>query len=162
MIEKRNEYRRRVRWWLDTVKEIWPLCPVEIEEDALTISVTSEEQLDVMPKETDAPRIGLRPASLKAKPEEQPPAATSFCPACSQERTLQPGKQSRNGYRLPDYWQCAGGCKPVSAEAVCPECGKVMAEKNKGRADYYYQCQCGVVKAGEDFWKIFSRVGKNE
>lgn len=152
MIEKRNEYRRRVRWWLDTVKEIWPLCPVEIEEDALTISVTSEEQLDVMPKETDAPRIKPRPASLKAKPEEQPAAATSFCPACSQERTLKPGKQSRKGYRMPDYWQCAGGCQAVPADALCPDCGRTMEEKNRGRVDYYYQCECGLVKAGEDYW----------
>jgi endogenous inhibitor of DNA gyrase (YacG/DUF329 family) len=53
---------------------------------------------------------------------------------------------------MPDYWQCAGGCKPVSAEVPCPECGRAMAEKNKGRADYFYQCKCGVTKAGEDYW----------
>ncbi|HQP12466.1 MAG TPA: hypothetical protein PK470_06855, partial [Candidatus Omnitrophota bacterium] len=58
----------------------------------------------------------------------------------------------RNGYRMPDFWQCAGGCKPAPAEALCPECGQVMSEKNKGRADYYYQCECGVVKGGEDYW----------
>jgi len=157
MIEKRNEYRRRVRWWLDTVKEIWPRCPVEIEGDALTICVTSEEQLDVMPKDTDAPRLLPRP-----KTPEIPESSGNLCPQCGRERSLQRGKQSRKGYRMPDYWQCTGGCKPVSAEAVCPECGLGMAEKNKGRADYYYQCQCGVVKAGEDYWENFSGVRKRE
>ena len=147
VIEKRYDFRIQVKNWLAAAKEVWPRCPVEIEGDALTICVTGEDQLDVQPKDTDAPRILPRPKSGPL-----PEASRSVCPACGQERTLKPGKQSRNGYRMPDFWQCAGGCKPVSAEALCPECSQVMAEKNKGRADYYYQCQCGVVKAGEDYW----------
>ena len=27
-----------------------------------------------------------------------------------------------------------------------------MTEQNRGRADYFYQCECGAVKAGEDYW----------
>jgi len=129
------------------VLKVWPNCPAVIEGDSLVIQVTGQDQLDVMPKDTDAPRILPRP-----KPGTLLEASRSVCPTCGQERTLKTGKQNRKGYRMPDYWQCSGGCKPVSAEAVCPECDRVMAEKNKGRADYYYQCQCGVVKGGEDFW----------
>lgn len=147
VIEQRYNFRIQVKNWLAAVKELWPPCPVKIERDALRICVTSEDQLDVLPKDTDAPRILPRP-----KPPEIPEASRNVCPACGRERTLKPGKQSRQGYRMPDYWQCAGGCKPAPADAVCPECGRVMAEQNKGRADYYYQCECGVVKAGEDYW----------
>jgi len=146
-IENRNDFRPEIRKWLTTAKEVWPRCPVEIQGDALTICVTGEDQLDVQPMDTDAPRILPRP-----KPGTLPETSSSSCPNCGQKRTLKKGKQSRQGYRMPDYWHCAGGCKPVSAEAICPECGQVMIEKNKGRADYFYQCECGVVKGGEDFW----------
>ena len=147
LIEERYNFRIHAKRWMNSVLKVWPNCPAEIDGDALAIHVTSQDQLDVQLKDTDAPRILPRP-----KPLEIPEASRSVCPACGQERTLKPGKQSRKGYRMPDYWHCAGACKPVSAEAVCPECGRVMAEKNKGRADYFYQCQCGVAKAGEDYW----------
>lgn len=147
LIEEKRNFRVHARRWMDAVLKVWPNCPAVIEGDGLVIQVTGQEQLDVMPKETDAPRILPRP-----KPGKLPEASRSVCPACGRERTLKPGRQSRQGYRLPDYWQCAGGCKPAPAGALCPECGQVMAERNKGRADYYYQCECGVVKAGEDYW----------
>jgi len=147
IIEQRYNFRIQVKNWLTAVKELWPRCPVAIEGDALTICVTAEDQLDVMPKDTDAPRLLPQP-----KLPEIPEASGNICPQCGRERILKKGKQSRKGYRMPDYWQCTGGCKPVSAEAICPDCAQAMVEKNKGRADYYYQCECGVVKAGEDFW----------
>jgi len=154
VIERKNDFRIQVKRWMQSVREIWPNCPVEIEGDALRICVTKEEQLDVLPMATDAPRILPKPGEIPEKPQ-------NVCPACGSLRTLKPGKQSRKGYRMPDFWLCAGGCKPVSAEAVCPECARVMAEKNKGRADYYYQCECGVVKAGEAFWSENSTNGIN-
>lgn len=147
VIEQKYNFRIQVKNWVATAKEIWPRCPVEIDEDSLKICVTREDQLDVQPKDTDAPRVLPVP-----KREPLPEAPGSICPLCGGERTLKPGRQSRKGYRMPDYWQCAGGCKPVSAEAVCPACGQVMAEKKKGQADYYYQCACGVIKGGEDYW----------
>ena len=42
--------------------------------------------------------------------------------------------------------------RSVPAEVPCPDCGQIMEEKNRGRVDYYYQCECGLVKAGEDYW----------
>lgn len=151
-IEEKRNFRIEVKKWIKSVKEVWPPCPVEIEGDALKIYVTSADQLDVQLKDTDAPRI-----PPKAKPVPLPEAARSVCPTCGGERILKPGLKSRKGYRMPDYWKCSGGCKPISAEAFCPECGQVMAEKNKGRADYFYQCSCGVVKGGEDYWLHYAR-----
>lgn len=147
-ISKPNDYRKEVKKWLIKVKEVWPLCPAEIEGDALRICVTGEDQLDVLPKDTDAPRILSKP-----KPAELPEVCRSVCPECGGERTLKAGRQSRKGYRMPDYWACAGGCKPVSADALCPDCGQVMQERNKGRADYTYFCPgCQRYEAGENYW----------
>lgn len=148
VIEEKRNFRIQVKNWLATVKKIWPRCPVEIDGDALRICVTGEDQLDVQPKDTDAPRVLTKP-----KPEALPEAARSVCPSCGGERTRKPGRQSRKGYRMPDYWACGGGCKPVSVEAICPDCGQVMQELHKGRADYTYFCAaCQRYEAGENFW----------
>lgn len=148
VIERKNDFRIQVKKWIKSVKEVWPLCPAEIEGDSLRICVTSESQLDVQPKGTDAPRLLPKP-----KPAELPAACHSVCPECGGDRTLKAGKQSRKGYRMPDYWTCAGGCKPVSAEAACPDCGQVMQERNKGRADYTYHCaECQRIEGGEGYW----------
>lgn len=147
VIERRNDFRIQVKKWLLSVQEVWPQCPVEIDGDALKTRVENEGQLDVQKKESDAPRILPQ---MKPCPALDIPKST--CPTCGAERMLRTGQQSRKGYRMPNYWQCVGGCKPVSAEAFCPECGQVMTEQNKGRADYYYQCECGVVKGGEEYW----------
>lgn len=148
VIEEKRNFRIQVKNWLATVKKIWPRCPVDIDGDALRICVTGEDQLDVQPKDTDAPRILPKP-----KPEALPEASRSVCPECGKKRTRKPGRQSRKGYRMPDYWACEGGCKPVSVEAICPDCGLVMQERNKGRADYTYFCsECQRYEAGENFW----------
>ena len=148
VIEEKRNFRIQVKNWLATVKKIWPLCPVEIVDDSLRIYVTSGDQLDVQPKDTDAPRLLPKP-----KPAELPETCHSVCPECGGDRTLKAGKQSRKGYRMPDYWTCAGGCKPVSAEAACPDCGQVMQERKKGRADYMYHCaECQRIEGGEGYW----------
>ncbi|HOT02379.1 MAG TPA: hypothetical protein PLY66_15360, partial [Acidobacteriota bacterium] len=146
--ERRNDFRVQVKKWMLSVQEVWPKCPVEIEGDALRIQVEHEDQLDVQNKESEAPRILGR---KKAAPALSAP--TSTCPSCGALRTLQPGRINRQkNLRYPDWWQCAGGCPAVPAEVPCPDCGQIMEEKNRGQSDYYYQCACGTVKAGEDYW----------
>ena len=145
-MEEKNDFRPEIKKWLASTKEVWPNCPAELDGDALRICVTGEDQLDVQPKDTDAPRI-------LPKPEPLPAATRSVCPECGGERTLKAGRQSRKGYRMPDYWACAGGCKTVSADALCPDCGQVMQELNKGRADYTYFCAtCQRHEGGEAYW----------
>ena len=147
-IEQKFLYRNEVKKWMKSVGEVWPNCPAELDGDALRICVTGEDQLDVQPKDTDAPRILPKP-----KPEELPDACRSVCPECGGERTRKAGRQSRKGYRMPDYWACAGGCKPVSTDALCPDCGQAMQERNKGRADYTYHCPaCRRIEGGEAYW----------
>ena len=46
-IKKKFEFRREVKKYMDTVEEIWPKCPVEIDGDALVVCATSPDQLDV-------------------------------------------------------------------------------------------------------------------
>ena len=148
VVERRNDFRVQVKKWLLSVQEVWPKCPAEIEGDSLRIQVENEDQLDVQNKDTEAPRIMGR-----RKPAPALSAPTSPCPVCGALRTLQPGRINRqNNVRYPDWWKCAGGCQAVPADARCPDCGRTMEEKNRGRVDYYYQCECGLVKAGEDYW----------
>ena len=148
LIEERYNFRIHAKRWMEAVLKVWPNCPAELDGDALKICVTGEEQLDVQPKDTDAPRILPKP-----KPAELPEACRSVCPECGGERTRKAGRRSRQGYRMPDYWACAGGCKPVSADALCPDCGQAMQENNKGRADYTYHCPaCRRIEGGEAYW----------
>lgn len=156
-ISKFNDYRKEVKKWMKIVKEVWPRCPVEIEGDALKIHVTAKDQLDVQPKDTDAPRILPRP-----RPPEIPPARRRLCPKCGEERTLQEGRISpQKNFRLPDWWKCSGGCLPEAADAICKQCGQAMQVQNKGKGDYTYKClQCGHLEGGENFWiqnSVFNR-----
>ena len=93
------------------MKEVWPHCPVEIVDDSLRVYVTSEDQLDVQPKDTDAPRLLPKP-----KPAELPEACHSVCPECGGDRTLKAGKQSRKGYRMPDYFPDAEAAVAIARE----------------------------------------------
>lgn len=83
VIEEKFAYRREVKKWMKSVKEVWPNCPAGIDGDALVIHVTSKDQLDVQLKDTDAPRILPR-----AKPVPLPETSRSVCPTCGGERVL--------------------------------------------------------------------------
>lgn len=147
VIERRNDFRIQVKKWMKSVREVWPRCPVEIEDDALRIFITSEEQLDVQGKETNAPRILPKPK------KELPVVVSDNCPLCGQERILKLGQTSANGQRLPDYWECTGGCGRTPAAALCKYCQQPMEMMNKGRADYTYFCaRCQNYEGGENYW----------
>lgn len=151
-IEQKFLYRNEVKKWMKSVKEVWPLCPVEMVDDSLRINVTSADQLDVLPKDTDAPRILPTP-----KPLLPPKPPTDDCPQCGKARTLKTGKISTKGYRMPDYWECAGGCGRTAAQAKCKHCGQTMEERNKGKADYSYFCsKCQHYEGGEAYWLKYS------
>jgi len=160
VIDEKRNFRVQVKNWLSTVKELWPRCPVQIDGDALRICVTSEDQLDVQLKDTDAPRILPKP-----KPPELPEAYKSVCPKCGKERTLQPGRiNQQKNFRYPDWWKCSGGCPAEPEDAICKHCGQAMQQQNKGKADYTYKCsQCGHLEAGENYWiqnSTFNRIAK--
>lgn len=155
VIEQRFSFRSQVKGWMEATKEIWPLCPVEIVGDSLRVFVTSEDQLDVHPLDTDAPRI--LPDPPKPMP---PPITTDVCQSCGNKRMLKAGKMSAKGYRMPDYWECSGRCRKISALAKCKYCGQDMTEQKKGQADYTYFCpKCQHYEAGEAYWLKYSVFG---
>lgn len=153
VIDEKRNFRIQVKNWLEATKEIWPLCPVKIMEDSLNICVTSANELDVLPKDTDAPRILPGPKKLP-----QPNPTTDTCPQCGRSRTLKVGKIKNDGARMPNYWECSGGCGRTPADAVCRECSTVMVGHNVlKRRDYSYTCpKCGHVEAGEAYWLKYS------
>jgi hypothetical protein len=157
LIQERYNFRIHVKRWLKAVLQVWPECPAWIDGDALIVHVERLSQLDVMPKETDAPRILPKP--------ESPKKETSTCPKCGQVRTLEPGKKSsERGYLMPDYWSCSGGCKPVSVDAICKHCRKPMErQKSRNPKDYLYFCsQCQHYEPGEHYWLMHSVAVKQE
>jgi len=143
-----------VRKWLDSVKELWPKCPVDINGDGLKIQVTGKDQLDIMPEDTDAPRIFPNVESLSKTAF----ARTDSCPKCGKPRTLQPGKiNQQKNFRYPDWWSCSGRCSAEALDANCPDCYTPMEVVNKGRQDYHYQClNCGRIEGGEAYWLKYS------
>jgi hypothetical protein len=87
-IEERRYFRREVKNYLESVKEVWPLCPVKIINDSLVIDVTSSEQVDIQEKSAqrslDFPKMQeLKPGkeqapSDKPTPESQNQVSTQY------------------------------------------------------------------------------------
>lgn len=153
LIEERYNFRIHAKRWMDAVLKVWPNCPAEIVDDTLQICITNEDQLDVQPKDTDAPKILPGP---KVLPPPKP--ITDTCPHCGKTRTRMAGVPNRaKGYLLPDYWQCSGGCPREAVDVACKHCRQPMKTVNKGRADYYYHCaKCQHVESGDGYWIVQS------
>lgn len=112
-IKSRNNFKRKMIEWLDTLKQFWPECPAYFEpikgdgrkffKDGLTIVVNDVSQLSVSPEPKSLGSRFLR----KAKKAERLERKTPICPQCNKEHLLlKAGKQMADGSKLDDYYRC--------------------------------------------------------
>lgn len=112
-ISSRNNFKRKMIEWLDTLKKYWPECPAYFEKmqgdgrkiykDGLTIEVYDVSQLSVMP---DSRALGSR-FLRKVKKAEKKESDTPVCPDCKENHLiLKAGKEMADGTKLDDYYRC--------------------------------------------------------
>ncbi len=155
-VKRRFEYRREVKRWLETVKEVWPRCPVQIEGDALIINIIDESQLDVMesPK-TEGKRLRKereKKALLKAK---YPIPERKTCPICQSKLVSKKGTKNKKGVQQPDYYHCEECGFNLPREAICPHCWEEYQEvvTLENELNGSYRCpQCKKTYNIKKYW----------
>lgn len=100
VIQKRYEFRREVKKWLNQTKELWTLCPVQIEGDGLKIELTNVKQLDVQPDRQKLLGKSIRLEKASEKKIKKP------CPECGETMELRKGITLENGQKLDDFFRC--------------------------------------------------------
>jgi hypothetical protein len=102
-MKRRPDFRKWIKNWLDKTKELWPLCPVTIDGDALHFEVSSDTQMDV---QID-PRIEIGKAARKAINDSKKDSIP--CPVCNTLMELREGKKTNRG-QFSNYYRCKN-CK---------------------------------------------------
>lgn len=110
-IKRRPDFRNRLGKWLDKTKEIWPLCPVVIDGDALHFEVSSDMQMDIQIDPVIEIGKAAKKAIDKKKEKERP------CPKCGTQMEWREGKETKKS-KYPDYYRCNNCSKNYAADKI--------------------------------------------
>ena len=157
--KRRRDYKREIKKYLATVKEIWPKCPVEIDGDALVINITDEAELDILESpQTEGKRLRKDKEAKALQKARLPLERKLTCPFCKGEMKPKRGALNRKGIQQPDYFRCQDCGTNIPREALCPDCYFNRGERVRlqNELNGKYRCpECKSTYKISKYWDLY-------